>query len=1383
MNITPTYTGGPPEDEPLNPPEPTPPKPGSDCEEMGGIGSGAILSNPGNAPRTAPPPLTSRGTEPPQGDESIIQKIRILCKLAGINLDSSGDKNLLFEAAHIIGQTEPSSQKGKKHRFSDALMGLKTADPHTLNTLLSSLLENFEIQVTEFATLFYNESQTTPAHLENAKHIMQKVVAEITSDNNNKKTHSLITEKTIDLPSGEKVVMVVVVKEGRKSVFIRQSEASPSPWSCDDDMEYGINGFDYFRAINVETMKLVAILKENDLVEDEEMWENNVEMNQRFQELEIPNTPELTILDEHTLIMDDFNSSAAKIVNPNIEGSLKHLPDRLVVQVGKDIAQSLEEMHRNNLIYGGLISSFVGLNVEGSGEESKITKCKLTSLNRVTDITNLSDDEKEKIQEQSMETNIYELPHELLTNDKTVTEKTDLYSLGVILFRLRYGDTFFTSEGCKSTGIFAPIMEFHENRMKMTPKELLSQYCKRAGKPEGYTLDPFDQLIFDMLQPKLGDRPSAEVAKQRLEGLGDLPSMDRKPTEALTGKEPLTSKELSNSERLELAANIIVEEGSLDKNHVIQNIAPFLGEELHEADNWLELAEAMIQKGERGINCLSKNLSLFPLLKAASLEKREAFFKRIVDKSSVRWSYESSHPSSLENITSDLFDEEELSLDLKVDLVIRLLRKDHQAALKLIEQWNIYSNLTELPAEKRLEFAIASCSSPQFDSPATKELVKNLEKLSLRDCLKFDDRKALAESIVIVRSAEVDLSLIWDVLYFPHERTFLERTNLMQKLAAVNKDTARKVVKQFIKAGDPENLAIWLALKKDPETHVVYSDVDDVAKEEFKDVMELIMANPESDNISQLEANFFKWLDADNQMKPFASIVRKKINESKGLFRLELLQFCASTAGRLIGLKGERERFEALSRNASWLERIIDHRDPKQRYRFLKELLELPTKALAEGLSQFKGGSQANTRGMLSWILLTRLESQGLLSGHVTVQKKERGKVRSEEVPKKTKVLEFVKSNTYSDRIEVRNLYHFLFALIDNSKRIVNSSKQPWGVMDRETIDSELWKVSQEMGGTGEEQKTARKKARDEINVLDNILSTYGKESFIEALQSNLSYDEFFINYFSELFEGTKEIDRLGEKLEQTFGKFRIPTALYTYVSRIKELPDNEQEKVFKALNDYVVAVLKGKDYFQEMRYDAEASEHLKQLFSIPGVKEKWLAREDERVISRGEKAGENLDIQESDDPEDLLLIGTEANSCQRVDGDPQFNKCLVSYCINGEIRAIVIKGPDGKIVARSVMRLLWDEQQKRPVILLETLYGKISTQIDMEIQNWAKRKAKRMNVTLVTRIPSGDGPPYEGSVTFLGGRAPFVYSDAGGGVKSEGFTVRDCKVLVRAED
>ena len=192
------------------------------------------------------------------------------------------------------------------------------------------------------------------------------------------------------------------------------------------------------------------------------------------------------------------------------------------------------------------------------------------------------------------------------------------------------------------------------------------------------------------------------------------------------------------------------------------------------------------------------------------------------------------------------------------------------------------------------------------------------------------------------------------------------------------------------------------------------------------------MANPESDNISQLEANFFKWLDADNQMKPFASIVRKKINESKGLFRLELLQFCASTAGRLIGLKGERERFEALSRNASWLERIIDHRDPKQRYRFLKELLELPTKALAEGLSQFKGGSQANTRGMLSWILLTRLESQGLLSGHVTVQKKERGKVRSEEVPKKTKVLEFVKSNTYSDRIEVRNLYHFLLSLLSS---------------------------------------------------------------------------------------------------------------------------------------------------------------------------------------------------------------------------------------------------------------------------------------------------------------------------------------------------------------
>ena len=51
------------------------------------------------------------------------------------------------------------------------------------------------------------------------------------------------------------------------------------------------------------------------------------------------------------------------------------------------------------------------------------------------------------------------------------------------------------------------------------------------------------------------------------------------------------------------------------------------------------------------------------------------------------------------------------------------------------------------------------------------------------------------------------------------------------------------------------------------------------------------------------------------------------------------------------------------------------------------------------------------------------------------------------------------------------------------------------------------------------------------------------------------------------------------------------------------------------------------------------------------------------------QKSYGKYEISESDDPCDLLMIGTEIQgSCQRVGGDPDLNKCLVSYLMNGEI-------------------------------------------------------------------------------------------------------------------
>ena len=153
--------------------------------------------------------------------------------------------------------------------------------------------------------------------------------------------------------------------------------------------------------------------------------------------------------------------------------------------------------------------------------------------------------------------------------------------------------------------------------------------------------------------------------------------------------------------------------------------------------------------------------------------------------------------------------------------------------------------------------------------------------------------------------------------------------------------------------------------------------------------------------------------------------------------------------------------------------------------------------------------------------------------------------------------------------------------------------------------------------------------------------------------------------------------------------------------------------------------------------------------------------------------------ISESDDPCDLLLIGTEINgSCQNVGGTPSLNKCLVSYLMNGEIRPIVVKR-DKTLAARALLRLLVDEKTNKPVLLLERIYSNVEdATIKQAIQVWAQEKAEKMGIPLVSR-EVGSGKPYPGTVKFLGGFAPYTYSDASSeGTVNGPTTIKGCHIL-----
>ena len=153
------------------------------------------------------------------------------------------------------------------------------------------------------------------------------------------------------------------------------------------------------------------------------------------------------------------------------------------------------------------------------------------------------------------------------------------------------------------------------------------------------------------------------------------------------------------------------------------------------------------------------------------------------------------------------------------------------------------------------------------------------------------------------------------------------------------------------------------------------------------------------------------------------------------------------------------------------------------------------------------------------------------------------------------------------------------------------------------------------------------------------------------------------------------------------------------------------------------------------------------------------------------------LYIVETDDPEDVLLCGTESQgSCQRLDGNPQLNKGLLGYLRHGQTRLIAIKdGEHGPIVARALLRLL--TEGKKPVLFLERIYNNTNEKkLDLAIKTMAKKCAERLGCPVTALDGKGF---YHKSLKSLGGPAPYEYCDSAHGITSQGrFTIDAPRIL-----
>ncbi len=156
-----------------------------------------------------------------------------------------------------------------------------------------------------------------------------------------------------------------------------------------------------------------------------------------------------------------------------------------------------------------------------------------------------------------------------------------------------------------------------------------------------------------------------------------------------------------------------------------------------------------------------------------------------------------------------------------------------------------------------------------------------------------------------------------------------------------------------------------------------------------------------------------------------------------------------------------------------------------------------------------------------------------------------------------------------------------------------------------------------------------------------------------------------------------------------------------------------------------------------------------------------------ERIAKRAkEESSRKWHVEDTDAFDDLLLIGTETQSCQSVTTNASTNIALLAYLLDGKIRAILVKNDKGNIVARRIVRLLIDEATNKPVLLLEPLYSApgASEEAKRAVDAMCYKRAEELNLPLIGGIDLGaDVKEYRmfpHRILSLGSPAPSEYVD-----------------------
>ncbi|MES2344646.1 MAG: hypothetical protein V4494_01720 [Chlamydiota bacterium] len=378
-------------------------------------------------------------------------------------------------------------------------------------------------------------------------------------------------------------------------------------------------------------------------------------------------------------------------------------------------------------------------------------------------------------------------------------------------------------------------------------------------------------------------------------------------------------------------------------------------------------------------------------------------------------------------------------------------------------------------------------------------------------------------------------------------------------------------------------------------------------------------------------------------------------------------------------------------------------------------------------------------------------------------------------------------SHLFNDRTHKTQLMSFLLSLQRNEK-FLRENKETllqqifFNPIKKQRTEPGSKKIASKKKEEKQKFAIAKKNNDDEyINrlVLSTALIDLGKASELAIHNSPISLDPLKALFKSvpKDFFGSDYTEHVEESFFKITDSLRAGNAIFTYLGVLNQLNferflsgfEYNKSAALETFKQCCLALIENR--FSEWRNDTE---HLNKIRDngFDDLVNNYLCDKNEPLMLDSQKH-EGWTLSCTGDFSDLMLLGKETGGCLRINGGENRTHIL-GYISDGKIRALAIKNEKGEQIARFLIRLLWDEANKRPLLLLDKFYSLHGDPLPLKkaLLKFAKNKAKELNLYLVSNkkyIQSKN--LYKGSLESFSTKGPFEYVDtldnAGHGVYS----------------